>query len=212
MDSPAKIVDCLRVAITDAGLAPRTDMQLRHIIGLGLHEAIEHLYPEGLSEAELQIVVDSYRQQFLYANRTPSQLFEGVETMLQTLRDHGYYLAVATGKSRAGLDRVLEETGLNDYFHLSRCADETRSKPDPQMLLEILTDLDMAADRALMIGDTEFDIEMARRAGMHAVAVGRGAHGAGQLRAAKPLVLLEDVTDLLSWLTLSVTQGDAVNE
>jgi phosphoglycolate phosphatase len=131
---------------------------------------------------------------------TPARLFEGVEAMLDTLATQGYFLAIATGKSRAGLDPLLKELGLHNRFHTSRCADETCSKPDPRMLIEILADLDVEPDQALMVGDTEFDVQMAKWAGVDAVAVSHGAHTRQQLLSASPLALLENVTNLLSWL------------
>lgn len=200
MDSLAKIVACLRVAVIQAGLPSRTDEQLRHIIGLGIHEAVDHLYPEGLPAEARRLMVETYRHQFLYADNTPAQLFAGVEAMLDTLVSRGYYLAIATGKSRAGLDRLLTELDLHNHFHTSRCADETCSKPDPRMLIEILTDLDIEPNQALMIGDTEFDVQMAKCVGMDTVAVSHGAHTRQQLLAANPLALLEYITNLLSWL------------
>lgn len=200
MDSLAKIVTCLRAAVVQAGLPGRTDEQLRHIVGLGIHEAVDHLYPEGLLPEARRVMVETYRHQFIYADNTPAQLFEGVEAMLTTLSNRGYYLAIATGKSRSGLDQLLTALDLHHRFHASRCADETCSKPDPRMLVEILTDLDVEPRQTLMIGDTAFDIQMAKYAGMDAVAVSHGAHTRRQLLAAKPLALLENITNLLSWL------------
>lgn len=201
MDSLAKIVACLRAAVARAGLPPRTDAQLRHIIGLGIHEAVDYLFPEGMFPETRRMIVETYRHQFFYADMTPVRLFDGVESMLDTLTAQGYYLAIATGKSRSGLDLLLKELGLTSYFHASRCADETCSKPDPRMLIEILGDLDVEPGQALMIGDTEFDVQMAKYAGVDAVAVSHGAHTRQQLLAAGPLALLENVTNLLSWLT-----------
>lgn len=200
MDSLAKIVTCLRAAAVTAGLPARTDAQLRHIVGLGIHEAVDHLYPEGLLPEARRVMVETYRRQFFYTDRTPARLFEGVAAMLTTLNSRGYYLAIATGKSRGGLDQLLMELDLQGYFHTSRCADETCSKPDPRMLIEILADLDVEPRQALMIGDTEFDVQMAKYAGMDAVAVSHGAHTRQQLLAANPVALLENITNLLSWL------------
>lgn len=201
MDSLAKIVACLHAAVARAGMPSRTDAQLRHIVGLGIHEAVDYLFPEGLPPQARRVIVETYRHEFIYANSTPARLFEGVEMMLDALMAQGYYLAIATGKSRAGLDRLLAELGLHNYFHTSRCADETCSKPDPRMLIEILADLNVDPGEALMIGDTEFDVQMAKNAGVDAVAVVHGAHTRQQLLAASPLVLLENITNLLSWLT-----------
>lgn len=200
MDSAAKIVSCLRAATLAAGLDECEARAYRHIIGLGIHEAIDYLFPAGIEPVQRSRFIEVYRDQFVFANTTPASLFEGVRAMLEQLRAEGYRMAIATGKSRAGLDRVLAEVGLVDYFPVSRCADETCSKPDPMMLREILTDFDLDAGRALMVGDTEFDINMARCIGMDAVAVAHGAHTREQLRRAGPLAILEDIVHLLSWL------------
>ena len=200
IDSPAKIVDCLRIAAAEAGLAQRSDEQFRHIIGLGIGEAFAYLYPDGISFKQRDVFIKVYRDQFMYHNTTPTHLYDGVRELLQSLTERSYFLAIATGKGREGLDRVLEEFDMKHFFHASRCADETQSKPNPQMLLEILTDLDVAPDDALMIGDTQFDIEMARRASMHAIGITNGAHTYEQLQEAQPLAILTGVSNLLSWL------------
>lgn len=207
MDSTTRIVACLREGIRQAGLPARDDNQLRHIIGLGLREAVDFLYPGTMNNGLKQRMMDVYRHQFMHANTTPSALFEGVEAMLDALEKQGYLLAVATGKTRHGLNSVLQELGMESRFHSSRCADETKSKPDPCMLLEILGDLDVEQGRALMIGDTQFDIEMAHNAGVAAVAVAQGAHTQDKLQQKSPMVILERVTYLLSWLQLQSEQA-----
>ncbi|TNF32840.1 MAG: HAD family hydrolase, partial [Gammaproteobacteria bacterium] len=170
MDSEARIVNCLRAAIEDAGHEPRTHDQLKNVIGLGLQEAIHQLFPE---KAQHQIVemADYYRGHYLETNDTPSELFEGVDELLDELEQAGYWLAIATGKGRQGLDQVLDYTGLRHRFHATRCASETLSKPHPQMLHEILDELGMHAREALMIGDTEYDMQMASNARMASLAV-----------------------------------------
>ncbi len=208
MDSAGKIVACLRQAAISAELPIRSDNEFRHIIGLGMHEAIDYLYPEGMSDATRAMFIETYKQEFVYKNQTQAALFAGVEAMLDTLLSQGYYLAIATGKSRAGLDRLLGELSLARYFHLSRCADETSSKPDPHMLHEILTDLDMPAVKALMIGDTTFDIEMAHNAKMTAAAVAQGTHSIELLQKHRPLVILEQITQLLPWLQQAHSLSD----
>ena len=210
MDSPAKIVDCLRIAAAEARLAPRSDAQFRHIIGLGIGEAFNYLYPDGVSFEQRDKFICSYRDQFMYLNTTPSRLYEGVTGLLDELYRSGYYLAIATGKGRSGLDQILQGLKLQHYFHTSRCADETRSKPDPQMLLEVLADMDVRAEDALMIGDTQFDIEMAGRAKIDAVGVIRGAHTYEQLQEARPLAILDGVMNLVSWLDLQATSRQKV--
>jgi phosphoglycolate phosphatase len=207
MDSTVRIVSCLREGIRQAGLPSRDDAELRHIIGLGIREAVDFLYPGAVDARLKQKMMEVYRHQFMYADTTPAALFEGVPAMLDMLENQGYLLAVATGKTRGGLDSVLLELGMERRFHASRCADETASKPDPRMLREILRDLDISPRRALMIGDTQFDIEMAHNAGVAAVAVAQGAHGTDKLRLKRPLVILERVTYLLSWLQLQTRQS-----
>ncbi|MBA3581733.1 MAG: HAD-IA family hydrolase [Gammaproteobacteria bacterium] len=212
MDSAAKIVACLRAAIAHAGLPARTDAALRHIIGLGIYQAFEYLFPEGVTAAQHETLVQEYKRQFLELNVTPAAMFANVEPFLHDLRAQGYYLAIATGKSRLGLNRVLDDVALAPLFHASRCADETQSKPHPQMLHELLEAFNVPASAALMIGDTEFDIEMAKAANMHAVAVAWGAHDPSHLEKFAPLTILEDVTHLLSWLTqreLQVSKASA---
>lgn len=207
MDSAGKIVSCLRKAVREAGLPPRDDDELRHIIGLGIGEAVNFLYPGDVDAGLKQRMIDVYRHQFMHADTTPSALFEGAESMLDTLERHGYLLAVATGKTRSGLTGVLRELGMERRFHASRCADETASKPDPRMLREILSELDIKPEHALMIGDTQFDIELAHNAGVAAVAVAQGAHSPDKLLQKGPMVILERVTYLLSWLQSQIRQA-----
>lgn len=199
IDSTAKIAACLRDAATEAGAVVHIEDQYRYVIGLGLREAFLHLYPAA-SEVVIQKMMGNYRRHYLYENKIQVDLFQGVEGMLQTLIERGHQLAIATGKNREGLDRVMREMGLGHYFRVTRCASETASKPDSRMLHEILRESRMAANSALMIGDTTFDLEMAQRAGMRSVAVRSGAHSAGQLQSWSPLTILDDITHLVSWL------------
>jgi phosphoglycolate phosphatase len=199
MDSEARIVACLQGAIADLELPRQEVAALRNIIGLGLAEAIERLFP-GSDAATQQALVERYRHHFLVADPTPSTLFEGAAEVLRGLADQGYLLAVATGKGRRGLDKVLEETGLGPLFHATRCADETLSKPHPQMLLELMELLGAEPQATLMIGDTEYDMEMARNARTHALAVSYGVHHPERLLRHDPLGCLERIADLPAWL------------
>ncbi|MEW6646929.1 MAG: HAD-IA family hydrolase [Pseudomonadota bacterium] len=199
MDSEARIVACLQGAITDLGLPRKEVADLRNIIGLGLAEAIEMLFP-GSDAATRQALVERYRHHFLVADPTPSALFEGAAEVLHGLAAQGYLLAVATGKGRRGLDKVLEETGLGPLFHATRCADETFSKPHPQMLLELMEHLGAEPQATLMIGDTEYDMEMARNARTHALAVSYGVHHPERLLRHGPLGCLQRIGDLPTWL------------
>jgi phosphoglycolate phosphatase len=199
MDSEARIVTCLQAAIRDTGLPGRSPNELRNIIGLGLREALQTLYPEA-DEAVWDALVRHYRHHFLELDATPSPLFEGVEALLQKLQAQGHFLAVATGKGRHGLDKVLQETGLKNYFNYTRCADEAHSKPHPQMLLDIMAWLGATPDVTLMIGDTEYDIEMAHNAEVAALAVSYGVHDQQRLLAAGPLDCVSSFPELDTWL------------
>ena len=199
MDSVARIVDCLRIAGTEVGFEPRADHELRDVIGLGLQEALMALYPD---EPETMIgkMADIYRHQYLETNNTPSELFNGAAELLEDLENQGYWLAVATGKGRQGLDQVLNYTGLGGRFHTTRCASETFSKPHPQMLEEILDQLAMAPNDALMIGDTEYDLEMASNAGMDSLAVSYGVHPVERLLKHQPVECLHDISEIAPFL------------
>ncbi len=199
MDSIARIVASLRAAITDLDWEPRTTFALRDIIGLGLREAARRLYPQ-IEEADYQRFVERYRHHFMFADATPSELFPGAADTLRELQQQGYLLAVATGKGRQGLNKVLDETGLTALFHCTRCADETTSKPHPHMLLEIMRELNTPAAATLMIGDTEYDMEMASNAGTPALAVDYGVHDRTRLARHAPLHCLSDIRELIAWL------------
>ncbi len=200
MDSAARIVASLRAAGEEMALEAHPDQALRNIIGLGMFEAIRALHPE-LSPNDQHRFADHYRHHFLEACPQPEALFDGVHEMLQQLCTRPeLFLAVATGKSRKGLDRVLADTGCKGYFHSTRCADETCSKPDPQMLRELMDELGVEPQRTLMIGDTEYDLEMAQRAGSDSLAVTYGAHEVHRLQAYKTVATHHSVAELHAWL------------
>ena len=199
MDSSAYITDCMQSAIGEFNAKPRTDAQVKAIIGLSLEEAIQTLYPEA-DDFFINNIVRLFRIQFMSTDRKPSPLFEGAEEMLEILTQRGYDLAIATGKSRQGLNKVLSETGFEHYFPVTRCADEAFSKPHPQMLQEVLIDHDLEVERALMIGDTDYDIHMANNAKMDSLAVSFGAHDLPRLLRANPLGVVDTLTEIPSWL------------
>lgn len=200
MDSEARIVSCLEGAIAETGAEPRERPLLSHVIGLGLSEAILTLYPQG-DPAFVQAFAAAYRKRFLHTEDTPSRLFEGARKTLESLAEQGYLLAVATGKARRGLDRALEELDLAHRFHATRCADETFSKPHPQMLEEIMTDLDTPPARTLMIGDTEYDMQMANNAGTEALAVSYGVHPVESLLRSGARGHIDAIDELPAWLS-----------
>jgi phosphoglycolate phosphatase len=198
MDSTRKIVEAMQAAVAELGWPPRSADEVREIIGLGLPEAIEYLFPEA-PLPERQLLQASYVRHFLAADQQPCEFFPGALDTLEQLKARGHRLAVATGKSRRGMQRVLGQLDMHDYFHASRCADETRSKPHPQMLHELLAELRADCADAVMIGDTEYDMAMARTAGMARIAVGFGAHAVERLLPYAPLLVLDNLQQLLSW-------------
>lgn len=199
MDSQAQIVNCMQSAIAELELEARTDEQITNIIGLGLEEAIVQLYPM-IDRKLVTTTAETYREHYLYKDKTPSPLFDGVKDVLNNLREAGYDLAIATGKSRRGLDKGLSETELHDYFPITRCADETRSKPHPQMLEEILTDHNLEASKALMIGDSEYDLQLANNTKVDGLAVSYGVHGLMRLLQQDPVGFIDKIGQLPDWL------------
>lgn len=200
-DSAAMIVGAMQRAIAGLGLPPRPDEAIRELIGLGLNEGLAQLYPD-IELKQLRGLLDGYRAQWLSEGAGEAPLFAGSLQALQQLHGQGYQLAIATGKSRRGLDRSLRHhEALAPLIVNSRTADETLSKPDPLMLRELLEDEQLQAHEALMIGDTEYDVAMARAIGMPAVGVLCGVHDPGRLLRAGAHSLLEAVGDLPDWLT-----------
>lgn len=199
MDSESQIVSCLQAAIADLDLPERSDDEAKNIIGLGLREAVETLYP-GSDDQIHSDLVKRYRHHWLAEDAMPSSLFPGAEALLESLNDAGYLLAVATGKGRRGLDKVLEETGLRSQFVSTRCADEAFSKPHPQMLEYIMEVTGSEPAETLMIGDTEYDMEMASNASAHALAVSYGVHELERLQKHNPVGVIDALADLQSWL------------
>ena len=198
MDSAAAIAESLQAACAELSLPVPDETQARYVIGLGLSDAMKHILPE-LPPADYPQVVDRYRVHFLRRDGGTT-LFRGAEAMIRELNAAGYLLAIATGKSRRGLDRALAATGIGDCFHVTRCADEGYAKPDPDMLNAVIESLAGSAETTLMIGDTTHDLEMANAAGVGGVAVTYGAHPRAALSACKPLALVDDIAALRNWL------------
>jgi phosphoglycolate phosphatase len=199
-DSIGRIVEAMRQAAQLSGRPVRDDLAIKGIIGLGLPEAIRTLYPDITGNDLIdfrQHYADSY---MAMDNDVPSPLFQGVLESIEGFRAEGYKLAVATGKARRGLNRVLKAHDWLDYFDITRAADETASKPDPLMLHEILQHCGVQPERALMVGDSSFDLLMARNAGMDSVAVGYGAQTLESLREYEPRLAIESFPELRAWL------------
>lgn len=199
MDSAAKIVNCFQCAAHDVDVAVPSPEAVRGIIGLGLSEALAQLFPDA-DDAQRRRLTEAYRDHFLERDETRTALFPGVAEGLAALRDEDMVLAIATGKARRGLDRVLDETGIGHLFNASRCVDEALSKPHPQMLRDILEATGVGARDALMVGDTTFDLQMAAAADMDALAVSYGAHPVEPLLAERPLDCLHEFAEVVQWI------------
>jgi phosphoglycolate phosphatase len=198
MDSAGAIVASLQAACSDLGLPVPDEERARHIIGLGLHDAMAYLLPF-LDPAEYPRVVARYREHFI-ARDPDTVLFAGAAELLRELDAAGHYLAVATGKSRRGLERALDHSGLRGVFHATRCGDEETPKPDPAMLNHLRAVFDVAASATLMVGDTTHDLQMAANAGVPVVAAAYGAHPRTALDALAPLACCETPAELWEWL------------
>lgn len=197
-DSTAGIVHSLQAACTDLGLARPRDEDAAYVIGLGLGEALRHLVPD-LPEARYPELSQRYRHHY-FAMQDELNLFDGVEPMLAALKARHHWLAVATGKTRQGLDHALGHVSLKGVFDASRTADETRSKPHPQMLLELIGEFGVEPERTLMIGDTTHDLQLAANAGAASVAVSYGAHETPAFAALSPRHVAHSVGELRAWL------------
>ncbi len=195
VDSEAKIVACVEETIAELDLEPRDSSLIRDIIGLGLGEALERLFP-GVDAALAEEFVRRYRYWFLQGFGRESALFPGVREALAGLRADGYKLAVATGKGRVGLERELDVTELRGLFDATRCADETLSKPHPRMLLDLMRTLAVDSGETMMIGDTSYDLEMAQRAGTSSIAVSYGVHEVERLLQFGPVMTVDSIPEL----------------
>jgi phosphoglycolate phosphatase len=198
IDSASAITECIQLAARDMALPVPDRDTASHVIGLGLHDSLRHAVPSLPSEQYSEFV-GLYRKHFL-EREDAMRLFPGVRELLDELHGRGHWLALATGKSRQGLDRALEASGLGPLFSATRCGDETQPKPHPAMLLELMQQLVVEPGRALMIGDTSHDLAMAAAAGVDALAVAYGAHPGERLRALAPRACVASIAELRIWL------------
>jgi phosphoglycolate phosphatase len=199
MDSVAHIVDSMQQAAYVVGEPVPSVSEVRHIIGLGLPEAIALLFPKA-SLVTREAIRQQYAQHFLAHSAAKSELFAGAEPLLAQLTQQGYLLAIATGKSRIGLNRVLAQTGIGHYFVATRCADETASKPHPLMLQQLLAYTKSAAEESIMIGDTSYDMEMAQKVAMPRLAVSYGVHSVDTLQTYQPIAIVDNLYQLHDYL------------
>jgi phosphoglycolate phosphatase len=197
MDSIGWIVHCLQTAADRLGCPIPTPEAAKDVIGLSIVRAMDTLFSEASPELREQLV-RAYSQEYASRSLGPGDLFAGVRDMLEMLNGAGYRLAVATGKTRAGLQKALQSTGTEDLFYITRTADETASKPDPLMLLEIMHCAETVPERTLMIGDSLHDLQMAQNAQIAAIGVCCGAHSEEILQQYRPLRCLRQPTELLN--------------
>jgi phosphoglycolate phosphatase len=198
MDSTGTIVRCIQASARDLGLPVPDQRAASYVIGLGLQDAMEAVLPD-LDPKYYPRMVERYRYHYLTKDHELT-LFDGVPELLAELVQQGYFLAVATGKSRVGLNRALDAAKLLSTFHATRCADETFSKPHPAMLQELTRELGQDLRRTVMIGDTTHDLLMAQNAGAAGIAVEYGAHPVDQLHACRPVFSAKNVPELHQWL------------
>ncbi|MGN5145735.1 HAD family hydrolase [Aeromonas veronii] len=203
MDSVGRIVACVQGAARDCELAVPAPAQIRQIIGLSLDVAMSRLFPissgSDFDERQIAMLIDRYRHHYLH-DTTPSPLFSGAGELLHDWQSRGLQLAVATGKSRRGLDRVLDETGLHPLFVTSRGADEARSKPDPLMLEQILDELGLSPRQAVMIGDSVHDMAMAEAIAMPCIGVTWGVDSRDALGRHGPVAVVDSMAALRALL------------
>ena len=197
-DSTALITRCIQAACADVGVTVPTDTQASYVIGMGLIEALQHAAP-GLPRERYPELGARYRHHYT-ARQHEVMFFDGTLAMLETLKSRGHLLAVATGKSRRGLDDALNTSALRGLFDATRTADETASKPDPRMLHELMNDLVVGPERTLMIGDTTHDLQLAANAGVASIGVSYGAHDHGAFEAFSTKHVAHSMSDLHDWL------------
>ncbi|WP_310737435.1 MULTISPECIES: HAD-IA family hydrolase [unclassified Pseudoalteromonas] len=193
MDSVTKIVNCIRSSAELLSITPPGDDAIKNIIGLSLDKAIDVLFPANTAQHEA--LITGYKHQYS-VDITPTPVFDDVASVLSALKEQGIVLAVATGKGRGGLDRLLEQSQLRHFFSATRTSDEAQSKPSPDMLYQLLEELGISAQDAVMIGDTQIDMTMAKAAGMDRIGVTMGVHGKQQLNELDPIATVDNYLQL----------------
>lgn len=195
MDSVDRIVTSMQSAAKVVGLAVPSAFDAKQIIGLSIPEALTTLF-SGITAEQIEIMRQQYKYEYIEGNNTPTPLFDNAAVLLTLLKDSGKLLAVATGKGREGLNRVLQISDTNHFFNTTRCAGEMASKPDPEMLNSILTELDVAPHEAIMIGDTSHDLKMAENAGIDSIGVTYGVHNKQVLEQFNPKAVVNSLAEL----------------
>jgi phosphoglycolate phosphatase len=197
-DSTAIITRCIQEAVRDVGGTVPSDTDASYVIGMGLMAALAHAAPD-VPRGKYPLLGERYKHHYTL-HQNDISLFAGVLPMLHTLKCRHHFLAVATGKSRRGLDETLAREELQGLFHASRTADETAGKPHPLMLQELMAEFGVPPERLLMIGDTTHDLQMARNAGCPSIGVSYGAHDHADFVALSPLYVAHSIAELQHWL------------
>jgi phosphoglycolate phosphatase len=195
MDSVDRIVYSMQASAVALSFEPPSYQQAKQIIGLSLPKAVQTLFPSA-NEAQVQLLTEQYKHQYVEVNTTPTPLFVHARELLVNLKQENKLLAVATGKARAGLQRVWQVSDTEHFFHASRCADESISKPDPDMINSLLAELTIEKHEAVMIGDTSFDLEVAQRAGVDSIGVTYGVHDNDMLSQFQPKAIVDSLAEL----------------
>jgi|MDSY01.1.fsa_nt_gb phosphoglycolate phosphatase len=203
MDSINRIVSSVQAAAKSCSLNVPDNSQVRDIIGLSLPKAMKTLFPN-INGSDTAKLIEQYKHQFIAVNDIPMPLFIDTIDLLNTLTQHDKILAIATGKGREGLQRVFKQTHTGHYFKASRCADEASSKPSPEMLLSLLDELKIAKDRALMVGDSKYDLQMAKTAGIDCIGVTFGVHSRAELSLYQPIAIVDSLTELQGLLITNI--------
>ena len=202
-DSLDHIVQAMQAAAAEFPVAVPEAAAVRDIVGLGLPQAVARLFP-GLAQSAQEALAAAYSRHYRAIDCEPPRLFGGaMETLVALKEERGLPLAIATGKSRRGLERVLAALGMSDFFDVTRCADETRSKPDPLMLHQIMDEARLSPGNVVMVGDSEYDLAMARSGGVASVGVSYGVHSRERLSLHNPLAILDELPQLLDLEVLS---------
>jgi len=199
MDSVARIVSSMQSAAKTVDLPIPLAHDVKQIIGLSLPVALKQLF-SSITAKQIDEMLVQYKYQYIEGDKTPTPLFDNAKNLLTLLRENNKLLAVATGKGREGLNRVLQVSNTSDLFHTTRCAGEMPSKPDPQMLYSILSEFDIAPHEALMIGDTSHDLKMAKNAGVDSIGVTFGVHNKQVLEQYQPKAIVDSLAALQTLL------------
>jgi len=202
MDSTARIVSAMQTTARLVGLYIPSEAQVKGIIGLSMQSVVENLFP-GISPPQKNELIETYRHQYIEADTTPTPLFKGVLPLLHWLRSNQIVTAVATGKARAGLDRVMNDVDLHGHFEHSICADEAQSKPHPQMVEELMSRAGKTSAQTLVVGDSVHDLKMANNANVRSVGVTSGANSFDELQVFAPIKILSRVCDFQQWFSES---------